>query len=157
MTRGFIGLILSLCIVSAYAASAPTSTNAAPISQVPNTQANLNNSDSAPLIFQVGKQKLLVTRGDVVQLAPTQTICVDGVTVQLSPDMANQLHALTSANLNKTLEIMWNGNMLANATISTPLSSTLCIGYVDQATQQALVSAFSATQAPATSAAITAQ
>lgn len=148
MMKRFGCFLISLSVMSAYATAVPATTNA-PVSS--ETEQNIVNQNTAPLIFQMGKQKLLVTKADIVQLMPTQMICVDGINIQLSTEMASQLHDFTAQNLNQTLEILWNGNVLADATVSAPLGGSVCIGYVDQTTQQALVNAFGSTPAtPAT-------
>jgi hypothetical protein len=72
-------------------------------------------------------------------------MCEDGVAVLLTDAMGNQLHDLTAQNLNQNLKIFWNGLTLGDATISTPIGASLCIGYVDTATAQALMSEFAPT------------
>lgn len=160
---GFI--IISLGFMCAYAApaqhaSAPVVQATADTTSVAQTNtdgtADQTSTDTAtdqpapavvttPMVFQVGKQKLEVNRGDVVQIAPTDEMCEDGVAVLLTDAMGNQLHDLTAQNLNQNLKILWNGMTLGDATISTPIGASLCIGYVDTATAQALVGEFGAT------------
>lgn len=151
-------VIISFGFMCAYAAShtsatasnTSASTTTATVAETSNdataAEAALSTAPevvTAPMIFQVGKQKLEVNRADVVQIAPTDELCTDGVAIQLTDTMGSQLHDLTAQNQNQDLKIFWNGLTLGDATISTPIGANVCIGYVDTATEQALVSEFS--------------
>jgi hypothetical protein len=165
-------LIMSLGLTCAYAA--PDQSSSAPVVQVTadnasssvaeaNTAATADQASAdaatvqaapavvtAPLVFQVGKQKLEVNQGDVVHIMPTDDLCTDGVAVQLTDTMGSQLHNLTANNQNQNLKILWNGMTLGDAVISTPIGASLCIGYVDTATAETLVGEFGATNSATT-------
>lgn len=160
MIKQLTCLILSLGFLYAYAdpattTSATTTAATATVNASGSTdastgdtsaQAEVTYDETAPLIFQIGKQKFLVNKEDIALIAPTVTACYNGIWLQLTQDKGNQLQSFTTQNLNQPMKIHWNNVTLGDEVLDAPLTSQLCLSYVQPDVQQGLMNEFSSNQ-----------
>ena len=158
MIKQLTCLILSLGFLCAYADPATTTsatTASATVNASSSTDASTGDAsaqpqvtydETAPIIFQIGKQKFLVNKEDIALIAPTVTACYNGIWLQLTQDKGNQLQSFTTQNLNQPMKVHWNNVTLGDEVLDAPLTSQLCLSYVEPDVQQALMNEFSSNQ-----------
>lgn len=158
MIKQLTCLMLSLgFICSSYAdpaTTAPTATTTTSQNTANDASASADTAnapqvsydETAPMIFQVGKQKFLVNKEDVALITPTLTACYNGIWFQLTQDKGNQLQSFTTQNLNQPMQIHWNNITLGDEVLDAPLGNQLCLSYVQPDVQQALMNEFSSNQ-----------
>lgn len=89
-----------------------------------NASPQITSHEPKSLSVQILKDRLELTKKSFqsIQLLK-QSDGAYAIQIELTPEAANQMHQITSDNVNRTASIVWNGLVLNSPTIRSPIAS----------------------------------